>query len=76
MCKKLIYLTSFVLVLGLVLTSVAEAAVDPDLVAWWKFNDGSGTTTKDSSGNGNDADLLYFVTVHGYFDGIGQHTQH
>jgi len=29
MCKKLIYLASFVLVLGLVLTSVAEA-VDPD----------------------------------------------
>ncbi len=53
MCKKLIYLISFVLVLGLVLTSVAKAA-DPDLVAYWKFDEGSGTTAVDSTGNGND----------------------
>ncbi len=53
MCKKLIYLVSFILVLGLVLTSVAKAA-DPDLAAYWKFDDGSGTTAFDSSGNGND----------------------
>ena len=53
MCKKLIYLISFVLVLGLVLTSAAKAA-DPDLAAYWKFDEGSGTTAFDSSGNGND----------------------
>jgi len=53
MCKKSIYLASFILVLGLVLTSVAKAA-DPDLAAYWKFDDGSGTTAFDSSGNGND----------------------
>ena len=53
MCKKLICLISFVLVLGLVLTSVAEA-VDPDLAGWWKFDEGSGTIAYDSSGNGND----------------------
>jgi hypothetical protein len=53
MSKKLIYLISFVLVLGLVLTSVAKAD-DPDLVAYWKFDDGSGTTAFDSTGNGND----------------------
>ena len=53
MCKKLIYLISFVLVLGLVLTSVAKAA-DPDLAAYWKFDEGSGTTAFDSTGNGND----------------------
>ncbi|MDT8301428.1 MAG: LamG domain-containing protein [Sedimentisphaerales bacterium] len=50
MSKRLI---SFVLVLGLVLTSMAGAA-DPDLAAHWKFDDGSGTTAVDSSGNGND----------------------
>ncbi|MCH8120865.1 MAG: discoidin domain-containing protein, partial [Planctomycetes bacterium] len=49
MSKKLIYLVSVVLVLGLALTSVVEAA-DPSLVGWWKFDDGSGTIAKDSSG--------------------------
>ena len=56
MSKKLIYLISFVLVLGLVLTGVAKAA-DPDLVGHWKFDEGSGTTAFDSSGNGNDGTL-------------------
>ncbi|MHC4352522.1 MAG: LamG-like jellyroll fold domain-containing protein [Planctomycetota bacterium] len=27
---------------------------DPDLLAWWKFDDGTGTIAVDSSGNGND----------------------
>ncbi|MFB0555799.1 MAG: LamG-like jellyroll fold domain-containing protein, partial [Phycisphaerae bacterium] len=53
MCKKLIYLVSIVLVLGLVLTGVAKAA-DPDLIGCWRFDEGSGTTAFDSSGNGND----------------------
>ncbi len=42
MCKKMLYLASFVLVMGLVLTGEAKAA-DPDLVAHWKLDDGSGT---------------------------------
>jgi len=46
MSKKLIYLFSLVLVLGMVLTSVAKA----DLVGWWKFDEGSGTIAADSSG--------------------------
>ncbi len=54
MSKRLI---SFVLVLGLVLTSMTGAA-DPDLVAHWKFDDGSGTTLFDSSGNGHDGTLM------------------
>ena len=40
MCKKLIYLTSFVLVLGPLQMNVAHAyfpAGDPDLVAWYQF---------------------------------------
>jgi len=46
MCRKMIYLFSFVFVLGLVLTSAAEGA-DPSLVAWYRF-DGNAL---DSSGN-------------------------
>ncbi len=69
MCKKLIYLVSFVLVLGLVLTSVAKA-VDPDLVGSWRFDEGSGTTAFDSSGNGNDGTLVGdAVWVSGKFGG-------
>ena len=46
MSKNLIYLDSFVLVLGLTLTSTARA----ELVGWWKFDEGSGTIAADSSG--------------------------
>jgi len=56
MCTKLIYLCSFVVALGLVLTNAANAA-DPNLVGWWKLDEGSGTTAYDSSGNGNDGTL-------------------
>ncbi len=53
MSKKLIYLVSFVFVLGMALTGTARA----ELVAQWRFDDGSGTTAADSSGNGNDGVL-------------------
>ncbi len=56
MCRKLINLVSFVLVLGLVLTSVADAA-DPDLIGWWPLNDGSGDTAIDLSASGNDGTI-------------------
>ena len=54
MSKKLIYLFAFVLVLGMVLTSAAKA----DLIGWWRFNEGSGDTAMDSSGNNHDGTLL------------------
>ena len=53
MCRKSSYLVCFVLVLGLVLMSTAEA----DLVGWWKFDEGSGNTASDASGNGNNGTL-------------------
>ena len=53
MCKRLIAVAAFSFVLGFVLAGPAQAA-DPDLAAYWKFDDGSGTTAFDSSGNGND----------------------
>jgi len=49
MSKKMIYLVSFVLVVGLVTSASAE------LVAHWRLDEGSGTTAYDSSSNGNDA---------------------
>jgi len=67
-CGGLIYLLSFVLVLGLVLTSVAKAA-DPDLVGWWKLNEGSGNTAIDSSGNGFDIPLQNSRWENGLFGG-------
>ena len=57
MCKQLIYLTCFGLMLGLSLISAANAQ-DPDLMGWWKLDEKSGTIAYDSSGNGNDGDLI------------------
>jgi len=51
MCKKLIYLVSIVLVLSTAGNASAE------LVAYWKFDEGSGTTALDSSGNGYDGTI-------------------
>lgn len=50
---------------------------DEGLIAWWQFDEGSGTTTVDSSGNGNDAQLVSLGWTSGYlgyspdFDGAG-----
>ena len=57
MYKKLIGLACFVFVLGMVITSGANAA-EPNLVGWWKLDDGSGDTAIDSSGNGNNGTLI------------------
>jgi len=53
MCKKLIFWVACSMVLSLILPGTVKAA-DPDLAAYWKFDEGSGTTAYDSSGNGND----------------------
>jgi hypothetical protein len=52
MCKKLICLVSFILVL-----SVASI-VHADLVGHWTLDDGPGPTIIDSSGNGNDGTVV------------------
>jgi len=51
MCRKVIYLVSVVFVLGLVLTSAANAQ---EALVIWAFDEGSGNTAFDSSGNGHD----------------------
>jgi len=64
MCKKLIYLTSFVLLL-----SIAGNA-SAGLVAHWMLDDDSGTIAADSSGNGQDGTLQGDPNwVTGYFGG-------
>jgi hypothetical protein len=68
MYKKLIYLVSFVLVLGLVPTNAAGAA-DPDLIGWWKLDEGSGDIAIDSSGNGFDIPLQNTTWENGKFGG-------
>ncbi|HUU19671.1 MAG TPA: LamG domain-containing protein [Sedimentisphaerales bacterium] len=57
MCEKLIYLVSFVLVLGLISDASAE------LVGQWKLDEGSGTTALDATGNGNNGTLEDGPTV-------------
>jgi len=58
MCKKLTHCISFVLLLSLVLTGLAHAQ-DPDLLGWWKLDDGAGDTAMDSSGKGNHGTIAY-----------------
>ncbi len=56
MCRKLSCLIYFVLVLFLVGTSAAQN-IDPSLVGWWTFDDGSGTVAKDTSGKSVDGQV-------------------
>ena len=57
MCRRLICLVSLAFALGLVFAGASNAA-DPGLVGCWKFDESSGTTATDSSGNGNDGTLV------------------
>lgn len=55
MYRKLVFLTSLAFVLGVVGTAAAQ--VDPALMGWWKFDEGVGATTADSSGHNNNGSL-------------------
>ena len=68
MCRKLTYLISFVLLLG-VSVDIANADIESDLVSYRRFDDGSGTIAKDSAGI-NDGTLKDGATwAIGMFDG-------
>jgi hypothetical protein len=43
--------------IAVLLPEVMQAADNPTLIGWWKFDDGSGTTATDSGGLGNDGEL-------------------
>jgi hypothetical protein len=51
MCRKSIFIISFILVLGLAGNSLAE------VVMYWPVDEGSGTTAVDVTGNGNDGTI-------------------
>ncbi|UCG60006.1 MAG: hypothetical protein JSU70_10885 [Phycisphaerales bacterium] len=60
MLRKPIGLALLVVMLGLTQSAQAndwDPNTDPDLVAWWPFDETSGTTAADASGNGNDGAL-------------------
>ena len=81
MTNKLICLMSLVAVL-VVSTAPVAIAADPDLVGWWTFDETSGTTAADASGNGNDGtcqgDVSWVTGVMGnawHGDGSGDYVQ-
>jgi hypothetical protein len=51
MFKKPINFACFIFVLSQVLTIVSNGAQKPNLIGWWKFDEGSGTIAADSSEN-------------------------
>jgi hypothetical protein len=55
MCKKLIFLISFVSVIVLVGSASAEAP-DANLLAWWPMDEGAGVDVCDMSPQGNSYD--------------------
>ena len=70
MCRKLFYLIPCVFLLGLVIANITEAQDDPSLIGWWKLDETSGTVAADSSGYGNNADVVGGAKwVSGYIDG-------
>jgi hypothetical protein len=66
MSRKLIYLVSLISVLSMANIAPAE------LVGHWRFDEGTGTITRDSSGNGHDGSFEGSTTwVRPGWDGVG-----
>ena len=68
------------IVVGLVFTGTSHAAIDLDAcIGAWLFDEGSGNVAVDSSGNGNDGDILDATWADGKFggalefDGVSSH---
>ncbi len=57
MCRNLFLMTCMTLVLGLAIINTAVAQ-DPNLLGWWKLDEKSGNIAYDSSGNGNNGNLI------------------
>jgi len=67
MCRKMIYLASFVLMLAL-----AAGTAVADLVAHYPLNEGIGNTTADASGNGHDGTIQGTPTWINSMSGFGK----
>jgi len=58
MCKRRVWRVVLLVVLGSAATAMAfDAGLQPELVGWWPFDEDSGTTAYDRSGNGNHGTL-------------------
>ena len=59
MSRQTFYFVSLILMSGFLLTGAASAISlgDPDLIGYWPFDEGSGTTTADRSLNGYEGTL-------------------
>jgi hypothetical protein len=56
MYRRIGFLTAALLLLSIAGQVMAQQ--DPDLLAWWKLDDGQGTMVADSSGNGHNGTIL------------------
>ncbi len=70
MCRKLCYLISFVLFLGLAVTSTADAA-DPNLVGYWQMDESWGNVAGDVAGHDYDGELHWGRRLLGETDADG-----
>ena len=52
MCRKPMVSIVVALILGMVGAGFADDPADPNLIGWWKLDDGLGATAADSSGRG------------------------
>ena len=52
------------------ITYLTKNGSPPNLIGLWHFDEGVGTTTNDSSGNGNDGTLYNFTSPHGWVSGM------
>ena len=69
--RKRISLVCGIYAVALLLPALAEAAVpDPD-VLWWKFDEGTGTVVRDSSGKGHDGVITGVTWKSGGVGGLG-----
>lgn len=57
MYKRISYLISLSVIIGLIITNIANAQLDPSCLGWWKMDETSGDVAYDSSGNAHDGDL-------------------
>ncbi|NIO85742.1 MAG: hypothetical protein GTN53_34725, partial [Candidatus Aminicenantes bacterium] len=80
MFRKVIYLVICVFVVGLALTSTANAGI-PGLVGHWRLDEESGIAVGDASGSGNNGTLEGGTRTQGkldrgvYLDGVDDYIQ-
>ena len=66
---KLTFISISLIILGLVFSSPGYTVDQESVVLTWLFEEGQGTTVEDSSGNGNDGEIVGGQWAAGQFDG-------